>query len=130
MRLSTPSPLPKRITRCAVAGVALAALTGCHAHYVSMDVHNATSQPVSLVEVDYPSASFGMDTLAAGADYHYRFKIIGDGPTKLLWTDANRHNHTANGPSLREGQEGTLTATIHDATNASTAVWQSNLRSN
>ncbi|MGA8940280.1 MAG: hypothetical protein WB439_14050 [Acidobacteriaceae bacterium] len=130
MRLYTPSPLPKLITRCALVAVVLAAITGCHAHYVSMDVHNASSEPVSLVEVDYPSASFGMDTLAAGANYHYRFKIIGDGPTKLLWTDVDRHNHTATGPSLHEGQEGTLTVTINDSNAGANAAWQSNLRSN
>lgn len=131
MRLFPTSALPMRhLFRCSLAAAAFLTLTGCHAHYVSMDVHNGSNQPVSLVEVDYPSASFGMDTLAAGADYHYRFKIIGDGPTKLLWTDADRHNHTATGPSLHEGQEGTLTATIKGVTDASTAAWQSNLRSN
>ncbi len=126
MRLSTPSPLPRLLTRTALAAVALAALTGCHSHYISMDVHNASSQPITLIELDYPSASFGVDTLAAGADYHYRFKILGDGPTKLLWTDSTQHNRTSSGPHLNEGQEGTLTATI----DGPTATWQSNLRSN
>ena len=109
-----------------LALAALAALTGCHSHYISMDVRNATGKPITLIEVDYPSASFGIDALAAGATYHYRFKILGDGPTKILWTDAAEHNHTVTGPSLSEGQEGTLEATI----TATTATWQSNLRSN
>ncbi len=105
---------------------ALAALTGCHSHYVSMDVRNSTTQPLSVLEVDYPSASFGVDTLAAGADYHYRFKILGDGPTKISWTDAAQRTHTATGPTLTEGQEGTLTVIIDGAN----ATWQPNLRSN
>ena len=126
MRRSTPGPLPKLITRCALAAAALAALTGCHSHYVSMDIHNASGHPISLIEVDYPSASFGADALAAGADYHYRFKILGNGPTKILWTDTAQQNHTVSGPNLHEGQEGTLTATI----TSTTATWQSNLRSN
>jgi hypothetical protein len=113
-------------TRRALAILALATLTGCHSHYVSIDVHNLTTKPITLLEVDYPSASFGVDTLAAGATYHYRFKILGDGPTKILWTDAAQQQHTVAGPSLREGQEGTLTADITPAT----ATWQSNLRSN
>jgi len=102
------------------------ALTGCHSHYVAIDVQNASGTPITLMEVDYPSASFGTETLAAGATYHYRFKILGDGPTKILWTDASQHEHTIPGPSLTEGQEGTLTATI----TPTTATWQSHLRAN
>lgn len=120
MRLST------RRTALAALTLAALALTGCHSHYISMDVRNASTQPITLIELDYPSASFGVDTLAAGATYHYRFKILGDGPTKLLWTDSTQHNRTSSGPHLSEGQEGTLSATI----DGPTATWQSNLRSN
>lgn len=115
----------RAVIRYALAALAVAALSGCHSHYVSIDVHNLTDKPVTLVEVDYPSASFGADTLAAGATYHYRFKILGDGPTKILWTDASQQQHTVAGPSLTEGQEGTLTADI-----TTTATWQSHLHSN
>lgn len=108
----------------AVATLTLAALTGCHSHYVEADVKNESGTALSLVEVDYPSASFGKETLAAGGVYHYRFKILGDGPTKILWTDPQQHDHTVPGPSLQEGQEGTLTVTI----TGSTAVWSTNLR--
>ena len=124
MRLSTASPLPKLITRSALAAAALATLTGCHAHYVAMDIHNDSGKPISLLEVDYPNASFGADALAAGATYNYRFKILGDGPTKLLWTDAAQQNHTVSGPDLHEGQEGTLTATI----TPTTATWTAHLK--
>jgi len=116
----------RTIFHCSLAILALAALTGCHSHYVSIDIRNLTTNPITLVEVDYPTASFGVDTLAAGATYHYRFKILGDGPTKILWTDAAQQQHTVPGPALTEGQEGTLTTTITPAT----ATWQSNLRSN
>jgi hypothetical protein len=126
MKLFTSSALPRLVTRCTLAAVALAALTGCHSHYVSIDVHNQTGSPITLLEVDYPSASFGADTLAAGATYHYRFKILGDGPTKILWTDATQHEHTVPGPSLTEGQEGALTADI----TPTTATWTTHLRSN
>jgi hypothetical protein len=108
----------------ALAALALAALTGCHSHYVSIDVHNLSGNPISLLEVDYPSASFGVDTLAAGATYHYRVKILGDGPTKILWTDRVQQPHTVPGPNLSEGQEGTLSADI----NPTTATWSTHLK--
>ena len=101
-------------------------MVGCHSHFVEADVKNDSGGDVTLVEVDYPSASFGVDTLAAGGTYHYRFKILGDGPTKILWTDAAEQQHTVAGPALKEGQEGTLSATI----NAGTATWQSDLKTN
>ncbi len=115
-----------RLFPTALAILTLATLTGCHSHYVSIDVRNTTTKPITLIEVDYPTASFGIDALAPGATYHYRFKILGDGPAKILWTDAAQQPHTVTGPSLTEGQEGTLTATI----TPTTATWQSNLRTN
>jgi hypothetical protein len=101
----------------------LAAATGCHSHYVEADITNTTEAPLTLVELDYPSASFGTGTLAAGATYHYRFKILGSGPTKILWTDAARHDHTVPGPQLSEGQQGALAVTI----TADTATWSTRL---
>lgn len=108
----------------ALAALALVGLAGCHSHYVEADVINDSGGAVSLVEVDYPSASFGKESLANGAVYHYRFKILGDGPTKILWTDAQRKDHSVAGPSLQEGQEGTLTVTM----TGDTAHWSTKLR--
>jgi len=102
----------------------LVMLAGCHSAFVEADVKNATGAAVSLVEVDYPSASFGTESLAAGATYHYRFKILGDGATKVLWTDAAHRDHSAGGPVLKEGQEGALVVTIV----GEKAVWETKLR--
>jgi hypothetical protein len=85
---------------------------GCKTPYVTTTVKNDTGAVVTLVEVDYPSASFGRESLAAGATYPYRFKIIGSGATKVSWTDAARKQHTANGPDLHEGQQGLLAITL------------------
>ncbi len=99
--------------------VGMVVLGGCRSSFVEADVRNATATPVSLVEVDYPSASFGKESLGAGATYHYRFKIQGDGATKILWTDMAQKEHTVSGPVLKEGQQGPLTVTI----TGDSAVW-------
>lgn len=97
----------------AVAGLAgLVWLGGCESPYVSATVRNETGGPVSLVEVDYPSAGFGRESLAAGATYPYRFKVLGSGATKVSWTDAQRKQHSATGPDLHEGQHGQLGITL------------------
>jgi hypothetical protein len=111
----------KTIVAFGLAGVA--GVTGCHSHYVEADVKNSSGAAVSLVELDYPSASFGTESLASGGVYHYRFKILGDGATKILWTDAQRQDHSVSGPALQEGQEGMLTVTI----TGGTALWSSRL---
>ena len=84
-------------------------ISGCHSAYIQTTVTNHTAQPIELLEVDYPSASFGTQHLAPGASFHYRFKVLGSGPTKLLYTDASHKEHTAPGPGLKEGDEGQLT---------------------
>ena len=84
---------------------------------------NATDKPLPLVEVDYPTASFGTQDLAAGHSYNYRFKALGDGGTKVLWTDAEHKDHTIAGPALQEGDEGKVTITF----GAGGPVWVSAL---
>lgn len=100
-------------TILALAGlIAVLPLSGCKSPYVNATVRNDTGGAVSLVEVDYPSASFGRDAIPAGANYPYRFKIIGSGATKVSWTDAQNKQHTSSGPELHEGQHGFLTITL------------------
>ena len=93
-----------------LAGIVL--VSGCKSPYVSVTVKNDTGEAVTLVEVDYPSASFGRESLAAGAVYPYRFKILGSGATKVSWTDAARKQHSSTGPELYEGQHGQLGITL------------------
>ncbi len=101
-----------RLCFSAAALFAVLALAGCHSRYIAAVVSNRSGGPISPVEVDYPSASFGDESLAPGATYSYRFKVLGSGPTTVQWTDAAHHDHKASGPELREGDEGSLTITI------------------
>jgi hypothetical protein len=83
-------------------------LAGCHSRYVQATVTNASGAPLHVVQVAYPSASFGTQDLANGQVFHYRFKVIGSGPVKLDFTDAAMHEHLQTGPTLNEGAEGQL----------------------
>jgi len=87
---------------------AVLSVSGCHSAFIAATISNRTVEPLSLIEVDYPSASFGTQTLAPGQDFHYRFKVLGDGATTILWTDAEHHDHKSSGPALGEGDEGEL----------------------
>jgi hypothetical protein len=76
--------------------------------------------------VDYPSQSFGTETLATNQTFRYRFKVQGSGPVKLQFQDASGKPHSSTGPALNEGAEGTLTVTIDSAEEVS---WSSLLPS-
>lgn len=94
--------------------VALVAMlgTGCHSAYIDAVVVNNTSAPVTLLEVDYPSASFGTQLLGSRKEFHYRFKVQGTGNLKLLWTDPKQQEHSVDGPDLAEGSEGSFRIVI------------------
>jgi hypothetical protein len=87
-------------------------VTGCHSTHVQATVTNHTSQPLLLLEVDYPSASFGTQVLAPGAEFHYRFKVLGTGNLHLLYTDQSHHDHKSEGPYLNEKADGPIHITV------------------
>jgi hypothetical protein len=83
-------------------------ITGCRSYHVSIDVENRSGAAVQLLEIDYPSASFGADSLAPGAHLKYRIQVRGNGPVKVQYTQAGGAQKQINGPSLSEGDEGQL----------------------
>jgi hypothetical protein len=92
----------------AIAVAMLIVATGCHSYHVETTVVNQTGEAVKEVEVDYPSASFGEDSLAAGAEVHYRIQLQGFGPLKVTYTSSNGHLNQIEGPMGAEHQEGDL----------------------
>ncbi len=106
--------------------ITLTSLVGCHSAFVETTIDNQGPTPIRLIEVDYPSASFGVGSLAPRSQFHYRFKVQGSGPLKLEFTDAQGQTHTTEGPQLNQGQEGRLTITIDPYEKVS---WQTSLTS-
>jgi hypothetical protein len=99
--------------------------SGCRSAFVSATITNKSPEAIKLLEVDYPSASFGVGSIAPGAQFHYRFKIQGSGQVKLQFNDASGKTHTATGPDLQEGEQGTLQIDIDNADHIS---WIPNLK--
>lgn len=90
----------------------VAALVSCRSRVVEVTLVNTSSQPVSIVVVDYPGATFGVNTLTAGATYRYAIKPQGTGPLKVQFADAEGHSHNYTGPALHKNDEGSLTVKI------------------
>ena len=113
----------KTCTLLVLLGLAAA---GCRSPYVETDIRNNSDKPIHLIEVDYPSASFGKQTLDPHATYHYHFKIQGSGPVAINFTDAAGKTHSSTGPQLKEGQKGSLQMTV---TGDGSVNWSENLAS-
>jgi hypothetical protein len=83
--------------------------SGCHSYHVETTVENRTGAAIQLLEVDYPSASFGANSLASGAIFHYRIQLRGSGPLKVQYaTGDGRQIVQIDGPMLAEPQQGQL----------------------
>jgi hypothetical protein len=92
----------------------LAGVAGCRSRFVEATIVNQ-GPALRVMEFDYPSASFGANVLAAGDKFHYRFKIQGSGPLSLQYEDGAGHNHSATGPNVDLGDQGSLLVTISPA---------------
>ena len=80
----------------------------CRSPHVDFSVENRTGAEVRLLEVDYPSASFGKDSLAAGASLHYKVQLQDKGAVKVQYTTPDHQQPRATGPEVSEGQYGKL----------------------
>jgi hypothetical protein len=85
---------------------------GCRSKLVEVRVVNSGTTDLHNIEVDYPSASFGMSNLAAGATFVYRIQLQDAGRMKVEFSDSKQQPHSGKGPYLKQGQEGTLTLTL------------------
>ncbi|MGD0741033.1 MAG: hypothetical protein ABR957_15690 [Terracidiphilus sp.] len=61
----------------AVTVLSAVLFSACHSYHIDATVENHTGTSIQLLEVDYPSASFGADSLATDASFQYRFQVRG-----------------------------------------------------
>jgi hypothetical protein len=114
-----------QIAVCSAGLAATLALSGCQSPWVQAAVVNNEDTPVSLVEVNYPGGSFGVQSIAAHSSFHYRFHILADEPVEVDFSNAAGHNLAIKGPELKQGEEGTLQIEIEAGDKV---VWSANLR--
>jgi len=98
----------RRLTTLAIGPAVLMLVAGCHSYHIEATIENHTGSTITLLEVDYPSASFGADTLAAEGVFHHRIQTRGSAPLTVQYTAAHGHTVQIKGPTLYEQQEGSL----------------------
>ncbi|HEY0784794.1 MAG TPA: hypothetical protein VGD62_02925 [Acidobacteriaceae bacterium] len=104
--------------------LALLLASGCRSRFIQVSIQNETTQTLRTVEVDYPSASFGISTLAPHATYTYRFKAQGSGPLTLSYNESTGAAHASTGPVVHEDDQGSVTLQILDG---GSVTWQPTL---
>jgi hypothetical protein len=82
------------------------AISGCHSHLVECMIDNRTGATIHQVEIDYPSASFGVNTLNPGQVYSYKFKVQGSGLIKVQYADSTAKQVQLQGTTLAQGDQG------------------------
>jgi hypothetical protein len=99
----------RRATVTAALALVIVWALACHSYHIDITVENRTGGAIQLLEVDYPSASFGAGSLAAGERFNYRAQLRGSGHLKLQYTGGKDGRQTLiEGPELAELQEGRL----------------------
>jgi hypothetical protein len=106
MRFAAKASL--RLLLAAMVFLGFLAVAGCHSYHVDTTVENRTGKPVKLLEVDYPSASFGTGALDSGAVYAYQMQFRNSGPLKVSYTADDGRLISIDGPKVAEKQEGRL----------------------
>ncbi len=106
MRLAAKTSL--RLTLAVLVFLGFLALAGCHSYHVDTTIENRTGKPIKLLEVDYPSASFGAGQLDSGAVYSYQMQFRNSGPIKVAYTADGGRPVSIDGPRVAEKQEGRL----------------------
>jgi hypothetical protein len=91
-----------------VMAVAIGTLSGCHSAIVATTISNQSGGALQMIELDYPSASFGVNSLPNGAEYTYRIEVHGSSALHISYLDAAGGQHQADGPVLRDGDQGAL----------------------
>ena len=86
---------------------------GCRSRVIKVSLTNTSEQPLSAIIVDYPNATFGVNTLAPGRTFQYTIKPLDSGALKIQFTDAGGKTHNVTGPSVRKGQEGSIAIRIN-----------------
>lgn len=108
-------PFSIRATFAVGLALAMLAAIGCRDYrsfWINVSVVNQTGAPVREIEVDYPSASFGINLLAPGAVYHYRLKVNGHGPVSAQYRGAMDRTIHRSGPSVLDNEQGELAITL------------------
>jgi len=84
-------------------------VTACtHSHVINVTVTNTSPDKISTIVIDYPEATFGINTLESGKNFQYKIKPTATGPLKIAFLNAQGIKHASTGPVVHTNDEGSI----------------------
>ena len=85
------------------------AVNGCtHSHVIQVTVTNTSNEKISNIAIEYPEASFGINSLDPGKSYAYKIKPTSTGPLKIAFLNSHAQDRVSAGPVVRKNDEGSI----------------------
>jgi hypothetical protein len=82
---------------------------GCtHSRGIRITVTNTGAGKISAITIDYPEATFGINSLDPGKSFQYGIKPTATGALKIEFLDARGVDHVSAGPVMHKNDEGTI----------------------
>jgi hypothetical protein len=82
---------------------------GCmHSHVIQVTVTNTSAEKISNIVIEYPEASFGINSLEPGKSFQYKIKPTTNGGLKIEFLNARGTDRAAKGPEVHKGDEGSI----------------------
>lgn len=85
------------------------AVNGCmHSHVIQVTVTNTSTEKVSNIVIDYPEATFGINSLEPGKSFQYKIKATATGSLKIAFLNSQAQDRLSTGPVLHKDDEGSI----------------------
>ena len=84
-------------------------LIGCmHSHVINITVTNTSAEKVSAIVIDYPEATFGINSLEPGKSFEYQIKPTATGTLKIQFSNAHGLNRVSTVPVVHKNDDGSI----------------------
>ena len=84
-------------------------VNGCaHSHVIEVTVTNTSNEKISNIAIEYPEASFGINSLDPGKSYQYKIKPTSTGPVKIAFLNSHAQDRVSTGPVVHKDDEGSI----------------------
>lgn len=85
------------------------AVNGCmHSHVIQVTVSNTSTEKITNIVIDYPEATFGINSLEPGKSFQYKIKATGTGPIKISFLNSHAQDRVSTGPVVHKDDEGSI----------------------
>lgn len=86
------------------------ALAGCglQSRMIQVTITNASTEKISTIVINYPDATFGINSLEPGKSFQYKIKPTGTGSLKIEFFNAHGVDHVSSGPVVHKNDEGSI----------------------